>query len=128
MSVVHNRHITYYSTANSGITINIQHIIQAFSQKLIAYLMTSKKKIAFELNEISILGGIVLFSLVVAFVTGVIRRQIATTNDEVMMDEILMVRNITVILDRDLAELYGIETKRLKKRNRFGERQEMPYI
>jgi hypothetical protein len=25
-----------YSTANSGITINIQHIIQAFNQKLIA--------------------------------------------------------------------------------------------
>jgi hypothetical protein len=29
-------HGTYYYTANSGITINIQHIIQAFNQKLIA--------------------------------------------------------------------------------------------
>ncbi len=34
------------------------------------------------------------------------------------MDKILLVRNIKVMLDRDLAELYGIETKRLKEQVR----------
>ena len=35
--------------------------------------------------------------------------------DEVVMSKIYLVRNIKVMLDRDLAELYGVETKRLKE-------------
>ncbi len=41
--------------------------------------------------------------------------------DEVLMNKIYMIRGIKIMLDRDLAELYGVETKRLKeqvKRNR----------
>jgi len=38
--------------------------------------------------------------------------------DEVLMDKILLIRNIKVMLDKDLAELYGIETKRLKEQVR----------
>lgn len=44
--------------------------------------------------------------------------EIASLPDEVLMDKILLVRNIKVMLDRDLAELYGIETKRLKEQVR----------
>jgi hypothetical protein len=42
--------------------------------------------------------------------------------DERIMDKIYLIRGQKVMLDRDLAELYGIETKRLKeavKRNLF---------
>jgi phage regulator Rha-like protein len=35
--------------------------------------------------------------------------------DEVVMSKIYLVRNIKVMLDRDLAELYGVETKVLKQ-------------
>ena len=35
--------------------------------------------------------------------------------DEVVMSKIFMIRNIKVMIDRDLAELYGVETKRLKE-------------
>ena len=41
--------------------------------------------------------------------------------DEVLMSKIYMIRGQKIMLDRDLAELYGVETKRLKeqvKRNR----------
>jgi len=41
--------------------------------------------------------------------------------DEVLMNKIYMIRGLKIMLDRDLAELYGVETKRLKeqvKRNR----------
>lgn len=35
--------------------------------------------------------------------------------DEVIMQKIYFIRNQKVMLDRDLAELYGVETKRLKE-------------
>lgn len=35
--------------------------------------------------------------------------------DEVVMSKIYIVRNVKVMLDRDLAELYGVETKYLKR-------------
>jgi predicted XRE-type DNA-binding protein len=35
--------------------------------------------------------------------------------DEIIMRQIYLVRNQKVMLDRDLAELYGVETKRLKE-------------
>ena len=35
--------------------------------------------------------------------------------DEVLMSKILLIRDKKVMLDRDLAELYGVETKRLKE-------------
>jgi len=38
--------------------------------------------------------------------------------DEVVMTKIYNIRNQKVMLDRDLAELYGIETKRLKEQVR----------
>jgi len=41
--------------------------------------------------------------------------------DEVLMNKIYMIRGLKIMLYRDLAELYGVETKRLKeqvKRNR----------
>jgi len=34
---------------------------------------------------------------------------------EVITSKIYLVRGIKVMLDRDLAELYGVETKRLKE-------------
>jgi hypothetical protein len=50
----------------------------------------------------------------------------STLPDEVLMDKILLIRNMKVMLDKDLAELYGIDTKRLKEQvrrniNRFPE-------
>jgi phage regulator Rha-like protein len=47
-------------------------------------------------------------------------------HDEVIMNKIYMIRNQKVMLDKDLAELYGVETKRLKEAvkrnlNRFPE-------
>jgi len=38
-----------------------------------------------------------------------------TIPDEVVISKIYLVRNLKVMLDRDLAELYGVETKRLKE-------------
>jgi len=38
-----------------------------------------------------------------------------TIPDEVLMDKIYFIRGQKVMLDRDLAELYGAETKRLKE-------------
>jgi hypothetical protein len=35
--------------------------------------------------------------------------------DEVVMSKIYIIRNVKVMLDRDLAELYGVETKYLKR-------------
>jgi len=35
--------------------------------------------------------------------------------DEVVMSKIYIVRGIKIMLDRDLAELYGVETKVLKQ-------------
>ncbi|MBF7092752.1 ORF6N domain-containing protein [Flavobacterium sp. ALJ2] len=47
-------------------------------------------------------------------------------SEETILNKICFIRNEKVILDRDLAMLYGIETKRLKEqvkrnRNRFPE-------
>ncbi len=46
--------------------------------------------------------------------------------DEVVMKKIHLIREQNVMIDRDLAELYGVETKRLKEavrrnRDRFPE-------
>jgi phage regulator Rha-like protein len=38
-----------------------------------------------------------------------------TVADEVIMNKIYMIRGQKVMLDRDLAELYGVETKQLKQ-------------
>ncbi len=38
--------------------------------------------------------------------------------DEVLMSRIYLIRNQKVMLDRDLAELYGVETRRLKEQVR----------
>ncbi len=38
-----------------------------------------------------------------------------TTPDEVVMNKIYLIRNQKVMIDRDLAELYGVETKYLKR-------------
>lgn len=35
--------------------------------------------------------------------------------DEIIMNKIYLIRQQKVMLDRDLAILYGVETKRLKK-------------
>jgi phage regulator Rha-like protein len=55
------------------------------------------------------------------------KQQLQVIPDEVIMQKIYYIRNQKVMLDSDLAELYGVETKRLKeqvKRNieRFPER------
>ncbi len=49
------------------------------------------------------------------------KNQIIAIPDEVLMNKIYLIRNKKVMLDRDLAELYEVETKRLKeavRRNR----------
>ncbi|HET6227544.1 MAG TPA: ORF6N domain-containing protein [Bacteroidia bacterium] len=38
-----------------------------------------------------------------------------TTPDEIVMNKIYFIRNQKVMLDRDLADLYGVETKQLKR-------------
>ena len=38
-----------------------------------------------------------------------------TLPDEVVMEKIHLIRGKNVMLDRDLAELYGVENKRLKE-------------
>ena len=43
------------------------------------------------------------------------RNVIVATPDEVVMNKIYFIRNHKVMLDSDLAELYGVETKRLKE-------------
>lgn len=51
-----------------------------------------------------------------------IENTIVLIPDERIMDKIYLIRDHKVMLDRDLAELYGVETKRLKeavKRNLF---------
>ena len=35
--------------------------------------------------------------------------------DEIVMNKIYVIRDLKVMLDRDLAELYGVETKQLKR-------------
>ena len=39
----------------------------------------------------------------------------STVPDEMIMNKIFLIRNQKVMIDRDLAELYGVETKRLKE-------------
>jgi hypothetical protein len=43
------------------------------------------------------------------------RAEFLPVPDELVMNKIYMIRNQKVMLDRDLAELYGVETKRLKE-------------
>lgn len=43
------------------------------------------------------------------------KANLTTLTDEVLMNKIYMIRGQKVMLDRDLAELYGVETKRLKE-------------
>ena len=43
------------------------------------------------------------------------KSQLVAIPDEVVMNKIYLIRDKKVMLDRDLAELYGVETKRLKE-------------
>ena len=43
------------------------------------------------------------------------RAELLQIPDELVMNKIYVIRNQKVMLDRDLAELYGVETKRLKE-------------
>ncbi len=43
------------------------------------------------------------------------KANLTTLPDEVVMNKIYLIRGLKVMLDRDLAELYEIETKRLKE-------------
>jgi len=43
------------------------------------------------------------------------KANLTTLPDEVLLNKIYMIRGQKVMLDRDLAELYGVETKRLKR-------------
>ncbi len=43
------------------------------------------------------------------------KANLTTLPDEVLMTKIYIIRGQKVMLDRDLAELYGVETKRLKE-------------
>lgn len=43
------------------------------------------------------------------------RAELLKIPDEIVMNRIYVIRNQKVMLDRDLAELYGVETKRLKE-------------
>ena len=48
-------------------------------------------------------------------------RKKGTIPDEIVMNKIIMIRSQKVMIDKDLAELYGVTTKRLNeqvKRNR----------
>jgi len=40
---------------------------------------------------------------------------VITVPDEVIMSKIYLIRGVKVLLDRDLAQLYGVETKVLKQ-------------
>ena len=41
--------------------------------------------------------------------------KLASIPDEIIMDKIYFIRGQKIMLDHDLAELYGVETKRLKE-------------
>ncbi len=43
------------------------------------------------------------------------KANLTTLPDEVLMNKIYMIRSQKVMLDSDLAEIYGVETKRLKE-------------
>lgn len=43
------------------------------------------------------------------------KANLTTLPDEVLMNKIYIIRGQKVMLDRDLAALYGVETKRLKE-------------
>jgi hypothetical protein len=43
------------------------------------------------------------------------KANLTTLPDEVLLNKIYMIRGQKVMLDRDLAELYGVETKQLKR-------------
>ncbi len=43
------------------------------------------------------------------------KANLTTLTDEVLINKIYVIREQKVMLDRDLAELYGVETKRLKE-------------
>ena len=43
------------------------------------------------------------------------KANLTTLPDEVLLNKIYMIRGQKVMLDSDLAELYGVETKRLKE-------------
>mgnify|MGYP002374390381 FL=1 len=43
------------------------------------------------------------------------KANLTTLTDEVLINKIYVIRKQKVMLDRDLAELYGVETKRLKE-------------
>ena len=45
----------------------------------------------------------------------VVKGSPVTIPDEVLMDKIYIIRGLKVMLDRDLGELYEVETKRLKE-------------
>ena len=42
-------------------------------------------------------------------------REIITIPDEIIMNKIILIRNERIMIDRDLAELYGVTTKRLNE-------------
>ena len=43
------------------------------------------------------------------------KNKLSVIPDEVVMSKIYEIRGVKVMLDRDLAELYGVETKYLKR-------------
>ena len=43
------------------------------------------------------------------------KNKLSVIPDEVVMSKIYDIRGVKVMLDRDLAELYGVETKYLKR-------------
>ena len=46
---------------------------------------------------------------------------LVTIPDEIIMNQIYQIRNKKVMIDRDLAKLYGVSTKRLKETVRRNE-------
>ena len=47
--------------------------------------------------------------------TMVVSKKMLQIADETVISKIYLVRNKKVMIDRDLSELYGVETKRLKE-------------
>ncbi|RZJ80316.1 MAG: ORF6N domain-containing protein, partial [Flavobacterium sp.] len=43
------------------------------------------------------------------------KQNLAILSDDIVVNKIYVIRNQKVMLDRDLAELYGVETKVLKQ-------------
>jgi len=43
------------------------------------------------------------------------KQTLAILSDDIVVDKIYVIRNQKVMLDSDLAELYGVETKRLNE-------------